>query len=1308
MSCGTGKRDAANSKGRGKVLDKQTQKGIKKTEAERREHKKNYKNGFYIHAGIAGEDLDFLIDTGASECFISNRQYEKLAAKTQLPSLRREEAMVILADGAPLQIKGRMTTNLRIGEEEFPVEVIVGGIQGDAILGMGFLLSIGCQLDFERMQMRCGKHLVQCHERKGWLGCRRVQVKQTMMIPAGQEMIVTGKIKDWQPSNKNAIGLIEPSDRNKITEDKSLLVARTLVDVARSEVPVRVCNLSTLPMLVYKNTLLGMVTSVDETDVLEAETKRHTLNTVQSGEAAQERKMPEHLEEMFKRSVEHLDEEETQKVADLLIRYQDVFSKGSHDLGCTGLVKHSIDTGDSRPLRQPYRRLPQGQQEEADRQVKEMLEQGIIQPSSSPWASPIILVKKKDGTMRFCVDYRRVNNVTVKDAYPLPRIDDTFDTLSGSRWFSTLDLASGYWQVELDEEAKIKSAFCVRGGLFQWKVMPFGLCNAPSTFERLMEQVFRGMHWKILLLYLDDVIVFGQTFEEELERLEKVFQKLRVAKLKLKPKKCHLFQKVVHYLGHVVSEEGVATDPEKIETVKNWPTPENVDHVRSFLCLVSYYRRFIKNFASVARPLHRLTEKNEVFEWSEECEQAFQQLKSRLVEAPILGYPAREGEYILDTDASGFGLGGVLSQVQDGKERVIAYVSKTLNRAERNYCVTRRELLAVVKFIKHFKQYLYGREFTVRTDHAALRWLLNFKNPEGQLARWIEVLSEYHFTIQHRPGRHHGNADGLSRRACRQCGREEESATGEAETKQRRWIKWAELEKEEVNLRSLILQPEWSLENLRQEQEKDDNIRPVLQAKMRDEARPSWSEMSTDSEETKTYWAHWERIQLREGVLYRRYEGHGGKGQSWWQLLVPRSLRSRVLQEVHSTKTTGHLGEAKTVKRMQSSYYWMGYAEDVRSHCRACKVCGARRMPAKKMKAALQQYHVGAAMERVAMDILGPFPESKRGNRVVLVVGDYFTKWTEAFALPDQTAETIAQKLVEEVFCRHGIPLEIHSDQGRNFESTVMKEVCRLLDIGKTRTTPYNPKSDGMVERFNRTLVDMISKMIEPREMQKDWDEQIPYAMMAYRSAVHNTTQETPNMMMLGREVRMPMEALIEKPPDAEDPDTDFAWGLRNKLQDAWSRARKVMGENARVQKKNYDRKVFGNPFETGESVWYLNARRKKGECSKLQSRWLGPYIIKDVLSAVTYRIQQGRKKPLVVHYDRLKPCRSEPDTEKQNELIKSSNEQTKTHMIKSKTFTEHAKKNEVQKRESVESNNRNQKSSREIRPPGWLTDFEH
>ncbi|PIK55614.1 Retrovirus-related Pol polyprotein from transposon [Apostichopus japonicus] len=395
-----------------------------------------------------------------------------------------------------------------------------------------------------------------------------------------------------------------------------------------------------------------------------------------------------------------------------------------------------------------------------------MLKRGVIEPSSSPWASPVVLVKKKDGSTRFCVDYRRLNDITTKDSYPIPRIDDSLDSLNGSTWFTTLDLASGYWQVEMDESDREKTAFITHSGLYQFCVMPFGLCNAPATFERLMEKILSGLQWQTCLVYLDDVIIFGKNFEEHIAAIDDVFTRFKLAGLKLSPKKCFLFKQKVEFLGHVVSKDGVSTDPSKVAVVKNWPRPNCVRDVRGFVGLCSYYRKFVKNFTLIARPLHRLTEKGKRFLWNEECEEAFNALKVALTSTPILAFPTPSDKYILDTDASNESLGSVLSQIQGGEERVIAYFSKSFSKAERRYCVTRKELYAIVASIKHFHHYLYGAEFLVRTDHGALRWLLNFKQPEGQIARWLEMLGTYNYEIQHRPGSKHGNADALSRRPC--------------------------------------------------------------------------------------------------------------------------------------------------------------------------------------------------------------------------------------------------------------------------------------------------------------------------------------------------------------------------------------------------------------------------------------------------------------------------------------------------------------------------------------------------------------
>ena len=402
-------------------------------------------------------------------------------------------------------------------------------------------------------------------------------------------------------------------------------------------------------------------------------------------------------------------------------------------------------------------------------QVDQMLEQNLIRPSVSNYASNVVLVKKKDSSWRFCVDYRKVNDITRKDAYPLPRIDECLDTLGGSKWFSTIDLRSGFFQVEIAESDAHKTAFVTRKDLYEFQVMPQGMCNSSATFQRLMNLVMAGLTYETCLVYIDDIVVFSDTLETHLSRLEVVLHRLESAGLKIRPDKCKMLQREVVFLGHVISEEGIKASTAKTEAITSWPTPKNVKEVRSFLGLCRYYRKHIKDFAKTAAPLHALTGKYARFHWDEQCQRAFEEMKEKLTTAPIMSFPRDEGQFILDCDASQLAIGAVLSQVQDGEEKVVAYASRLYSKAELNYCVTSQELLAVVYFCKYFRQYLLGRSFIVRTDHSALTWLRRTPKPVGQQSRWLEQLEEYLFVVQHRSGRKHNNVDAMSRRPCRQC-----------------------------------------------------------------------------------------------------------------------------------------------------------------------------------------------------------------------------------------------------------------------------------------------------------------------------------------------------------------------------------------------------------------------------------------------------------------------------------------------------------------------------------------------------------
>ena len=523
------------------------------------------------------------------------------------------------------------------------------------------------------------------------------------------------------------------------------------------------------PLKLKKNQILGHIIPADPVDVTDADHQSEdmvhetpVIATVRQDNGCDERAA--RLLELVEMGEDHLSLEEQTSLRQFLTANAGVFALDQSELGTTDVITHTVNTGDHPPIRQHLRRMPFALRNQVTEMVKDMLDHQVIQPSSSPWASPIVLVEKKDGSFRFCVDYRRLNSITKMDVFPLPRIDDTLDLLAKSKYFTTLDLWSGYWQVQMEKTSREKTAFVTHSGLYEFLVMPFGLCNAPATFQRLMETILAGLVGECCLVYLDDILVIGETFEEHLNNLQKVFSRLKEANLRLHPKKCYFASPSVDYLGYHVSAEGLSTNSRKTEAVANFPQPTDVKSLRSFLGLASYYRRFIPCFSKIASPLHLLTRKDAPFDWTPACESAFCQLKQLLTSTPVLAFPQFDREFLLETDASKLGLGAVLAQKQDdGLVHPIAFASRTLHPHETNYGSTEMEALAVVWAVKHFRHYLYGHRCQVFTDHEALKSLLNTPHPSGKLAKWGLALQEVDLAIHYRPGRVNKNADALSR-----------------------------------------------------------------------------------------------------------------------------------------------------------------------------------------------------------------------------------------------------------------------------------------------------------------------------------------------------------------------------------------------------------------------------------------------------------------------------------------------------------------------------------------------------------------
>jgi transposase InsO family protein/predicted aspartyl protease len=1164
-------------------------------------------DSIYIQGSIDGCQTKFLVDTGAGLSVIGRGVLERLPRAKQL-AFRTRSRNLWMADGKLTTAPGPVLCEVEVHGRTILEPFCVLPEMEDAILGMPALHSLGCDITV------AGRKVFTAETRADIRRVRperiaRIKIVEDVEIPARSERVVSGEVDSWV---KGDTVMVTP-ESNAGSFSDNLLVARSISEVTVGRVSVRLCNTSERPVTIKANQRVAEACSVE---VVEG-----------TGEKLNEDsdEVPEHLTEVYSAACERgdLTEETRKRLRALLARYGTLFAKHDNDLGRTNLIQHDIHTGDAPPIRQPPRRVPYGMLAEYDAEMERLLKSGAASPGQSPWASPVVLVRKKDGSVRFCVDYRRLNAVTTFDAYPLPRIDETLEALGGARLFSTLDLISGYWQVGLTEEARKKAAFTTRNGLFLWNVMPFGLCNAPGTFERLMEAVLRGLQWKECLVYLDDVVVFAKSEEEMLERLDSVFGRLLAAGLKLKPRKCALFAKETEYLGHIVSESGIHVNPSKVEAVRSWPTPQTKTEVRSFLGTASYYRRFVPEFATVAAPLHAVASPKTAWVWTEECQRAFDELKSALIQAPVLSFPVPDAPYILDTDASLTGIGAVLSQVIDGEERVLGYFSEALDPAERNYCVTRRELLAVVKALRHYHCYLYRRKFTIRTDHSSLRWLLNFRDPKDQLARWMDELSVYanQYEIEHRPGVKHGNADGLSRIPCRQCKRDDCQSA---------------VEPPAVRIRAIQLESRWTEAEMALAQEQDPEIRPVLDAVKKGQM-PTKKERFTWPPAAKRYLRDFTRLKVRNGVLWREWVNGSGVVTSN-QFITPRSMRAEVLQQAHDHRLAGHFGEARTLDRIRTQFRWTGMTDDVDHWLRSCEICASRRAPPKRAHHSLERQVVQEPNERVAIDILGPFePAADSGNLHILVMTDYLTKWVEAVPMPGKTAEQCANAFVEGWILRLGPPRQLLTDKGMQFEAAMFQEMCRLLDIEKLRTTAYHPQCDGQTERMNKTLLDLLNKL--PVDRPRNWDLRLPYALACYRSSVHSVTKFTPNRLMLGREVTTPLTMLLPRPPRAPDL-VPYCQQLKQRFEESHQLAVVMTQQSHKAAQAYHDGRSLMFDFKEGQKVWLYDPKPHKGISRKLaRDVWSGWWCITKCLNTSNYVIKyMDGKQTQVVSADRLFP----------------------------------------------------------------------
>ena len=1204
--------------------------------------------GLYLDLKVENLSLLGLIDTGSTVSIIHTEKFDLLPMSIR-ETVSPTRCVLRMADGGPVGCKGTTFLPLSIGGKVYNQQVLIADIEAPFVVGYDFLYDKQCSLDISKGQLLFPDQTIDCKLESEMPRVFKIALSETVEIPANSEMITSGIFSENTPHFSTAM---VDEYTNKLAE-KGIFVAKSVIDTYNQVIPLRLLNLNDFPTKLYKNETAALCDQVaihSDSEQGGCENEIHEQIRTVTAESIDTVTLPEHLQQMYEASIKNLTQDEAKLIKALLLKHASVFSKSRSDLGFCDIIPHRINTGLAPPIRIPPRRAPMTMKNAVDEEVQRLIDNNLVVKSKSPWAFPLVPIKKKDGSIRICVDYRKLNEVTLHDSYPLPKIQECLDALQGAKWFSTIDATSGFFQVQNHPDDMDKTAFVCDKGLFAFRVLPMGLRNSPATYQRLMVHIMSPLLYETCLVYLDDCIVYSRTFEEHIQRLDEVLTRMGKSNLKCLPKKCQLFSQEVQFLGHRVSSEGVATCEDKVKAVKEWPVPRNIKELKSFLGLASYYRRFIKSFSTISAPLNKLTQKKQTFQWTAEAQDAFDILKDTLTKAPILGFPNTTDQYWLDCDASSFGISGVLSQIQDGTERVIAYFSKTLNRAQRQYCVTRRELLAIVESVKHFHQYLYGVEFIVRTDHGSITWLRNFKNPSAILARWLEVLNTYSFEIRFRSGIQHKNADALSRRPCTSCAycdrREQEDneyemkcnnvtviqtpiqdSIKQRETTPRSTENVSDCEenpssaesqgssglpsnlkeplddgaslprKEKVKDESLVAMNTCPFEletecdfnvpvravhcldgNCEPACEYDqdfvkwkevqvlDPVLSIIYDWVENNLRPKWEEISGTDEKTKTYWAQWSRLLLHKGVLCRRYLDVN-TDTHFLQILVPCDSREEVLMQLHDHLTAGHLGTTKTIDKVKKRFYWYKYKEFIENWVQKCPQCQARRLPKLRPKAPMSQNRVGVPMERVCLDLLGPFPESRNRNKYVLSIVDQFTRWVELFPIKNMEAITIAKVFVNEFVSRYGLSRQILTDQGRQFESMLFKEICVLMDIDKKRNTSFHPQTNGIQERFNRTIEDMLSKFVSAN--QRDWDEYLPLLLLAYRSSVHESTKQTPYMMFFGRHALLPVDLLCCPPcNETKMTSNEYVLELQERLHKVHSIARTEMNKASAVKRK--------------------------------------------------------------------------------------------------------------------------------------------
>lgn len=947
----------------------------------------------------------------------------------------------------------------------------------------------------------------------------------------------------------------------------------------------------------------------------------------------------------------------------LCMKFADVFALPDDKLTTNNFYTQKLKLKSDDPVYVKNYRLPKTQKDEIDKQVQKLLENDLIEPSISSFNSPLILVPKKslngEKKWRMCVDYRMLNKNLVADKFPLPRIDEILDSLGRAKFFSVLDLYSGFWQIPIEANSREMTAFSTDRGAYQWKVLPFGINVAPNSFSRMMSIAFSGLPPESAFIYMDDLVVIGGSIKHHLSNLEKVFSTCRKFNLKLNPEKCEFFRPEVTFLGHSCTEHGIRPDNKKLETIEKYPRPNDKESTKRFTAFANYYRRFIPNFADIARPLNKLTRKKAVFKWNEECERSFVSLRDSLKSTKLLAYPDFNKEFRVTVDASNFACGAVLSQLHDGEDKPISYISRAFKQGELNKPIIEKELLAIHFAITTFRPYLYGTHFSVFSDHRPLVYLYGLKDPSSKLTRIRLEIEEYNFDVFHIKGKENVVADALSRitfESIKSTGENKQIlVTTRAQTKK--------LNEFSANKSPVIIKKpkifedinrlfDTKIPRIKSVQQKNKiiiraymkhrllcEIAIIASANGRFEYETMLKSIENALAKHNIYELQWP---VNDTILkHAKINDFKQAGEKYLKKLQIRVIAAaeaihnknkqhELMTKYHSDPFFGgHMGKKKLYEKLRSMFYWKNMHKDIAQYIDSCEMCHLNK-PKKKLKSPMKITKTPQSIfDTIIIDTLGPFPDSTNGNKYAVTMVCDLAKYLVTSAVPNKEAKTIARAIFNDFILIYGIMKELRSDCGTEYKNEIISELCSLLKIDHKFSTPYHHESVGSIERNHRFFNQYIRNYVNDF---KEWEEYLRYFTFCYNISPHSSFNDkySPYELVFNKNPNVP-NRLTEAIEPIYNVD-NYVKEAKYRLQRAHFEAKKFIDKSKAQNKKQFDKNVRDREINVDDQV-YINVE----PYDKRKNVNDGPYIVKEVKGENLVLLNKKNKTTKTVHRNRIR-----------------------------------------------------------------------